>query len=257
MEVLRALSPEDWSIKTIAGNWTVKDVTTHLLDGSLRVISLYRDDWEQQPGKITDYRTLVDYLNQLNAEWVLATRRLSPALLMEWLEASNEPYVRCLEQLDLLAPSRYSVAWAGEPVSTNAFHIAREYTERWHHQQQIREAVGMQGILSRQFYGVVLQTFLQGLPHAFRDAAARPGTRVVIRITGEAGGEWSLEMLDAGWILKETAVSDAEATFTIQADFAWKVFTKAISPEHARAQVKIEGQETLALHALKMVSVMA
>jgi hypothetical protein len=33
------------------------------------------------------------------------------------------------------------VAWAGEAESKNWFHVARDYSEKWHHQQQIREAV--------------------------------------------------------------------------------------------------------------------
>jgi hypothetical protein len=32
----------------------------------------------------------------------------------------------------------------------------REYTERWHHQMQIREAVGAPGLLERRWYQPVL-----------------------------------------------------------------------------------------------------
>jgi hypothetical protein len=37
------------------------------------------------------------------------------------------------------------VAWAGEAESTNLFDTAREYTERWHHDMQIRSPLGAQG----------------------------------------------------------------------------------------------------------------
>ena len=47
--------------------------------------------------------------------------------------------------LDPHAPALFNVAWAGEQTSPNWFDIGREYTERWHHQQQIREAVGAPG----------------------------------------------------------------------------------------------------------------
>jgi hypothetical protein len=33
-----------------------------------------------------------------------------------------------------------AAAWAGETDSRNWFDVAREYTEKWHHQQQLRDA---------------------------------------------------------------------------------------------------------------------
>jgi hypothetical protein len=47
------------------------------------------------------------------------------------LHASRDPFA--------MAP--YGVSWAGEEKSANWFDTAREFTERWHHQQQIRLAV--------------------------------------------------------------------------------------------------------------------
>ncbi len=256
MELLRSLSPDDWGKKTVAGTWTIKDVTTHLLDGSLRSISFYRDHWSLPPAAVSDYPSLVNHLNQLNVEWVTATRRLSPGLLIEWLDATNEPFVRCLEQLDPGAPARFSVAWAGESVSTNAFHVAREYTEKWHHQQQIREAVGQQGILTEKFYKPALQTFLMALPHTYRDAAAEEGAKILVRITGVAGGEWCVTKAATGWSLTGT-ITSPEVVISIPAELAWKLFTKAVTPEEARAHVDITGSEALAWPALRMLSVMA
>ena len=47
------------------------------------------------------------------------------------------------------APAVFSVAWAGEDKSAHWFDVAREYTEKWHHQQQIRDAVGRPDLASR------------------------------------------------------------------------------------------------------------
>ena len=47
----------------------------------------------------------------------------------------------------------FSVAWAGESESENWFDVARDYTERWHHQQQIRDAVGRPGYAEPRFSG--------------------------------------------------------------------------------------------------------
>jgi uncharacterized protein (TIGR03083 family) len=240
----------------LAGSWTIKDVASHLLDGNLRAISMYRDNWMLPSTTLESYRDLVDYLNRLNGEWVNATRRLSPNILVEWLETSHEAYVTCLEKLDPHAPSAFSVAWAGESVSTNAFHIAREYTEKWHHQQQIREALSNDDLLTREFYHPVLDTFLMALPHAYRNTPSPVGTRVSVHIDGDAGGNWTIERGTDNWQFS-TTVRSADNVLTIPGDLAWKLFTKAVSPEVASHQTKLSGDEALARPALEMLTVMA
>ena len=69
------------------------------------------------------------------------------------------------------------------------FDIAREYTERWHHQRQIALAVGRPTpIDARRLYHPVLETFLRALPFTYRGVDAPDGTTVLVSITGEAGG---------------------------------------------------------------------
>src|SRR6185295_540610 len=133
ISLLRSLPKEDWNKKTVAGNWTVKDVAAHLLDTNLRFISIYRDGAELKPDvEITSYRSLIDYLNSLNADWVKAMKRVSAEQLTEMLAQTHNEYVIGLENLDPEAPAKFSVAWAGEDVSPNWFHIARDYTAKWH-----------------------------------------------------------------------------------------------------------------------------
>ncbi|QNK63461.1 maleylpyruvate isomerase N-terminal domain-containing protein [Pedobacter sp. PAMC26386] len=43
LELLPALTAEEWNLPTIAKLWTVKDITAHLLDGNLRMLSASRD----------------------------------------------------------------------------------------------------------------------------------------------------------------------------------------------------------------------
>lgn len=201
ISLLVSLDRKDWTKKTVAGSWTVKDVAAHLLDTTLRGIAIYRDNWLPPSPALGNYGEIVSYLNHLNADWVVAMQRISPELLIEWLRSTHEEYVRCLELLNLSEPARFSVAWAGEETSQNWFHIAREYTEQWHHQQQIREAVGQQGILTRDFYYPALDTFLQALPFHYRSIEASEGTRVSLIIDSEAGGTWQLEKKASGWKL--------------------------------------------------------
>ncbi len=254
--LLESLDHEDWNRNTVAGNWTVKDVTAHLLDTMLRSISLYRDKFSP-PAASMSYQELVIQLNRINSDWVVAMQRVSPKILIEWLNGSHESYISCLEQLDLHAPARYGVAWAGEEVSTNWFHIAREYTERWHHQQQIREAVGQQEILTREFYYPALDTFICAMPFQYRNIIAPEGTRILLRVDSEAGGTWQLNKKKLAWVLTEPSASTANVEVTISARIAWKLFTKALDYRDSQDGISIHGDKALAIPVLQMISVIA
>ena len=101
----------------------------------------------------------------MNADWVKASKRLSPKVLIELLRSSGLEYAAYLTTLDPEDQAVYSVAWAGEHKSKNWFHIAREYTEKWHHQQQIRLAVEKnEALLNEELYYPYLDTSIRGLP---------------------------------------------------------------------------------------------
>lgn len=87
IELLNDLNPEDWKKSTVASLWTVKDVASHLLDGNLRALSLARDGFMGDPPQaVNSYEELLSYLNKLNADWVQACKRISPAILIQLLE---------------------------------------------------------------------------------------------------------------------------------------------------------------------------
>ncbi|HYE54036.1 MAG TPA: maleylpyruvate isomerase family mycothiol-dependent enzyme, partial [Chitinophagaceae bacterium] len=181
IELLRSLNAEDWNKPTVAKLWTVKDVAAHLLDTNIRTVSMSRDNYfGESPGDISSYEQLVDFLNRLNADWVNAMKRMSPAVLTDLLEWTGQQYIEHIRQLDPNAQAIFSVGWAGEDVSVNWFHIAREYTEKWHHQQQIREAVNKPGIITDELYHPFLQTFMMALPFTYRNTNAPDGTVVKV-----------------------------------------------------------------------------
>jgi uncharacterized protein (TIGR03083 family) len=190
IELLKSLSSDDWKKPTLAKLWTVKDVAAHLLDGNVRVLALAQNYQEDPPSGINSYRDLVDYLNRLNAEWVKAMKRVSPITLIELLETTQQAVIDYYHSLDLCAPARFAVSWAGEEESQNWFHIAREYTERWHHQQQIRDAVGQEGIMERVFFYPLIQTFMMALPYTYRNTEASDGS--VISVKWHSG--WRMEV---------------------------------------------------------------
>lgn len=257
LNLLRSLKPEDWQRPTLARQWTVKDIAAHLLDGNLRTLSMLRDGYSGEAPDDFSYAGIVAYLNRLNADWVRAMRRLSPAVLTELLAESGAEYTAYLGTLDPWATAAFAVAWAGETESYNWFHIAREYTEKWHHQQQIREAVGQpEALMTAELFQPFIETMMRGLPHAYRQVTAPRGTRVQVSIGTAAGGTWELEGTVDGWQLKPPGTTTPAAKITLAPADAWQLFTKGLSAEEARQRAQVAGDEALATAALRMVAVM-
>ena len=258
IELLNELSTEDWKKPTVCPLWNVKDIAAHLLDTNFRRLSWLRDNYSGEPAEgIDTYQGLVDFLNRLNADWVKAAKRLSPRILIDLLEQTGDQVFQVFNSLDPHAPARISVAWAGEDESANWFDIAREYTEKWHHQQQIRMAVNRPGIMEREIYFPVLDTFMRALPFTYKDVDAEKGTLLRFRINGEAGGEWYLLRDDRRWQLLSEAGGLCISEVTIDQNIAWRLFTKGIDRDEARQQIVIQGKTELGGKILGMLSVMA
>jgi uncharacterized protein (TIGR03083 family) len=258
IELLRSLTPAEWVAPTIAREWTVKDIAAHLLDGNWRTLSLSRDKFlGEKPPQLNTYEELVAYLNQLNADWVKASQRMSPLLITDLLESTGPLYYEHLASLDPFAPAVFSVGWAGEKVSQNWFHIAREYTEKWIHQQQIREAVGKPGLMTRTLFYPFINTFMQGLPYTYRDVVANEGTAICVNITSDIGGTWYLVKQQEAWNIAYSIENEPAATVWIAPDIAWKRFSKGIAAAQAYKDVAISGDQALGEKVLNMISVMA
>jgi len=257
IELLKSLTAEEWEKPTLAKLWKVKDVAAHLLDGNVRVLALAQDYQGDPPSGINSYRDLVEYLNRLNADWVKAMKRVSPITLIELLETTQQTVIDYYHSLDLWAPSRIPVSWAGEDESQNWFHIAREYTERWHHQQQIRDAVGQDGIMERNFFYPLIQTFMMALPYTYRGTEAPDGSVISIKVNGASGGAWRLMSENQTWKFIANTDYSPHATVEMNPDTAWKLFTKALPEDLAAEKIKISGDLRLGKPILKMVSVMA
>jgi len=263
LSLLGHLDINDWNRPTVCSEWTVKDIAAHLLDGSIRRLSAQRDGYlpPEAPDGFDSNASLVDYLNDLNAAWTKAARRISPNILIHLLEITGKEYSEFMGTLDPFAPAIFSVAWAGEDRSLNWMDVAREYTEKWHHQQQIAEATGNLGrILSRRLYFPVLDTFMRALPFTFRNASSEEGTLVQVRVPGSAGGDWFVRRDAGSWVLGYEAEGPADAVVTLDQDVAWRVFTKRMNAQSAMRKfpsIKIEGDDSLGRVALEMVSIMA
>ena len=258
MALLRGLAPDQWSKPTACALWSVKDIVAHLLDSCLRRLSFGRDGLDPASARpISGYEDLVAYLNELNAQWIAATRRLSPGVLMDLMDLAGPQLHRYFSSLDPQETARFGVAWAGEERSLNWFDIGREYTERWLHQQQIREAVGAMGLTGQEWLHPALDIFVRALPHTYRQVEAEPGITVAFEIRGEAGGVWTLARGPAGWTLLGGREPQARAQVSLDQETAWKLFSQGLSPEEASRRIVIMGDPRLGRPVFGTLAVMA
>jgi len=256
LELLSSLSTEDWEKPTACEGWSVKDVALHLLGDDIGNLSRKRDAYSPAGEPVEGWDDLVDLVNRLNDLWVRATRRISPRLLCDlqaFTGAQMCAYFASLDPYALGGP----VSWAGPDPAPVWLDLAREYTERWLHQQQIRDAVGKPGLKEPRFFAPVLDAFVRALPHTYREIDAEDGTLVALTISGEAGGKWFLLRVGDLWNLALDVSRPADAEVVVGQDVAWRLFTKGTSPDEARSVVTITGDRRLGSRVLDMVSIIA
>ncbi len=255
--LLNGLPLERWERPTVAGSWVVRDVVAHLLDTTLRRLSFHRDGMTPPapPRAIASARDFVDFINVLNAQWVTSARRLSPRVLTDLYERASREAADWFESLPFDAPALFPVSWAGEQASAGWFDIGREFTELWHHQQQIRMAVGADALADPRYLGAVIDIAVRGLPHAFRDVPADPGHTVAIDISGPSGGQWTLSHEEHGWTLWRGRAPASTASLLMNDDAAWKLLFTALSERDAAEAVQIDGRTDIGRALLRARSV--
>jgi uncharacterized protein (TIGR03083 family) len=246
--LLRRLTPEDWERPTIAGSWLVRDVVAHLIDVTLRRVSFHRDRMTPPPpGRpIASEHDFVAFINGLNAEWVGAARRLSPRVLTDLFEHASADLADWFETLPLEAPALFGVSWAGEQQSEGWFDVGREFVELWHHQEQVRLAVGAASLSDPRYLRATIEIALRGLPHAYRDADATPGDTVVIEIAGPAGGVWTLVREAERWALLSGEPPAAATRVRVSDVNAWRLLFNALARHPDANAVAVEGRRELA-----------
>ena len=218
--LLASLRDAEWAAPTEAGRWTVKDVALHLLDGDLGQLSMGRD---ADPAGVLDtggdHRRFVAALDAKNQGWVEAARGLSPRVVTGLLRWSGEQVGQYYATVDLTGPAH--VSWASDDLVPRWLDIAREMTERWVHQQHIRDAAGQPGDHAR-FLPAVLATFAWAFPHQYRPEAA-PGT--VVQLDFGGGGQWRLTCAAEGWELDEGTAESPAAALRMPPHLAWRQLT--------------------------------
>lgn len=247
LELLAVLGDEQWQAPTACPGWSVKDVAAHLLRGDISRLSRGRDGSESAP---RPDESLGDLINRLNSEWVQAFRLTSPEVLcdlLRWSGPQTLDYFKSLDPFRLGEP----VSWAGPDPAPIWLDLAREYTERWHHQQHIRDAVGIPGLGDVKFFAPVLRTFAWALPRAFRSVEADVGSAVTLTISGGSGGNWAVVRESHGWMLYDGTPPGPAAAVELGESTAWRLLTNGLPKIEAERRMKTKGDIRLARHVLE------
>jgi uncharacterized protein (TIGR03083 family) len=255
LELLRSLSSAEWDSATNCPGWSVRDVAAHLVGDDVGILASWRDGQRETGPALQTWADVVELVNARNEAWVSAWRRASPRLIAEALEWTGPAVIACMRAVnpDEVGPP---VAWAGDAAQPRRVHAARELTERWVHQQQVRDAVGRPGLRDGQWVGPVLRTFALALPVALASTRAPVGATVALVVEGEGGGHWELVRGPASWV-PAAAPGPRAASVTIDAETAWRRYAKMITPAEAEARAVLEGDPDLGRPLLSALAVIA
>lgn len=256
-QLLRDLTPDDFSRPTVCADWTVRDVALHLLAVDISNVSRKRDGHSIAPQKpIRNDQDLLQFITFINASWMDATRRISTPLLIDLIGFVGQQANNFFASIDPFERGE-PVTWAGPDPTPKWLDLAREYTERWHHQQHIRDAVRIPGLKEPRFFMPVLDAFVRAMPYTYRDITAPEGTCVTLQISGDSGGEWTIRRERESWHLYVGSTQPPDAIVTIDQEDAWRLFTKGIDPAQVQARSYLRGNESLGEKIFQMVSIIA
>lgn len=250
LTLLESITEAEWHLPTVCAGWSVKDIAAHLLGDDLGLISS-RIDGHFIGAQIDGWESLVAFINHHNDVWVQAMRRVSPRLICEMLKLTAPQVEAHFQTLDPFQTG-ITVSWIGDYPMPAWMDMAREYTERWLHQQHIREAVQRTGLTEREFLFPVLRAFVLALPRTYQPIAAPENTQITLNISGD---EWHLVKKISQWELYETTHFPAACVIHMDAETAWRLFTKGIAPDDAN--IVYEGDIALGKPILNMVSIIA
>ncbi len=256
LDLLPALSPEEWAKPIPRKSWTVRDVALHLLGDDVGILSRGRDRLTASTINVRTKEELVQALKALNDSWIGAGQRISPRLLCDLLRLTGDQATRYFKSLDPSAPGE-AVSWAGPGPAPNWLCIGREYTERWHHQQHIREALSRPGFDDARYLKPALEIFMRALPETYRTVDAPEGTSVAVTILGDSGDHWLLVREQQTWNLYVGTIERPTAAVVIPQQPAWRLFTRWMPKEQARMESELRGDVALAQRVFETTAVIA
>jgi uncharacterized protein (TIGR03083 family) len=254
VDLLAALEPDEWSRATVCPGWAVRDVAGHILHVYVRRLSADRD---RHPGpEFGSDETLAAFLARSNEDFVRTARQISPRLMIDLLVHLGTQLDVEWSSREMGDPAGAEVSWAAPGLPAPVWlDVAREYSELWVHQQQIRDAVGRPGGTEPWLLHPVLDTFMRALPQTLHGTSAPVGATVRVRVPGPAGGQWAAARRIDRWSLDDDAAGVVAADVEIGAETLWRLATRGITVQTAGKLATTHGDATLSNAVLEIVSI--
>jgi uncharacterized protein (TIGR03083 family) len=253
LQLLRDLRPDDWSRPTPAAPWTVQDVVAHLLGDDVSRLSRSRDRHAgsgPEPGQ-----SLGVFLDGFNQQWVDAASRISPRVLLSLLEITTAENLEFWRNADLDAIGE-PVSWAGPGSAPVWLDCARDFTEYWVHQQQIREATGRTTHGDPPTLRAVIDTFLRAVPHTLEQAQVTSDTAgsLSVIVPSPGAGTWTWRLTAGSWRWAPPS-EDVATTVAMDAGTLWRLCVRMIEPAEALDRSVVRGDQQLAHAVLQIVAI--
>ncbi len=245
LELLSDLAPKEWGAATECPAWTVAGVALHVLGDDLSLLARQRDAamqglvifGESNPG--LTFRQLLDGFNE---QWVAAAQFLSPPLILTLLEATGRWTAEFYRDVDAEQLGEPVGLFAAQDASPYWQIAAREFLERWTHQQQIRRATARPK-LRHEFLvpaGAVVAHIIAAHAGALD---VEPGTTIVFAISGIQA--WTIEVGPAESLVFLGAAASPTARLEVDADAATPMLSRGLTAPDLISKLRITGPDPL------------
>jgi uncharacterized protein (TIGR03083 family) len=246
LELLGGLSDDEWSRPTECPAWSVRGIALHVLGDDLSLLTRQRD-------ASTDSLTLfaVDHpgltfrglLDGFNEHWVSAARFMSAPLLVDLLDVVGRWSAEFYETVGLDTVAREPVQFFATLDPSPYWQvIAREYSERFIHQSQIRRALGRSD-LDGELVVTAACIHAHLLAAWARDFAPVAGATVELVVGG--AGAWTLRRAGDAWSVQADG-GTADATITVADDAVVRLVGRGLDAAELATVVSFSGDTDLA-----------
>jgi len=243
VELLAGLQGADWERPSPCPGWTVLGLCCHLVGDDLGLLARDRDGHYGTAAPTGSEADFAAWLDDLQAEWVRAARRLSPRLVTDLLRWAGPQITVMFASEDVRARTA-SVSWAGPDLVPAWLGQAREVSEYWIHRQQILQALGRPSDLRADLAGPVLDGLRWAYPYRLAQTPAPSGDTVSISVTGPLSRTWHLVATDAGWEFAGQPGPRVTATLAMSTEQAWRLLTNNL-PAATQADLAVSGDDAI------------
>jgi uncharacterized protein (TIGR03083 family) len=247
-ELLAGLDPADWQRPSPCPGWTVLGLCAHLVGDDLGFLARHRDGYLGTPGpENASEAGFTQWLDDLQAQWVEAARRMSPRVVTDLLSWSGPQVAETIRGEDPRARTA-SVGWAATgPVPVWLDHV-RELSEYWIHRQQLLQALGQPSDLRADLAGPVLDGLRYAYPFRLGKVRGQSGDTVTIAVSGPVARTWFLVAAASGWEFSGRPGKRGIASMSMTTEQAWRLLTSNL-PKGERSRIRTSGDLPI-LHVL-------